>query len=172
MHFLVWHCTAADLAEPFVKNVYDTVLILNKYTTNFDWEYISRESRRDKMCTTIFFILSQVKFLLNIHIPKTVGKDLNVPFWKRKLIRQFIKRNTFSSSLTKSNRDLYLRSHFLLYGNMWEPIEYIFKIPKEQFAKYYGFSTYDKKTGFLYQNRLLYIPFRAALNLFNTLSKN
>ena len=52
-----------------LKNVYDAALILNKYTGNFDWDYVLRESEKSKMCSTIFFLLSQVMLLSDAPIP-------------------------------------------------------------------------------------------------------
>jgi hypothetical protein len=149
-----------------LKNVYDAILLLNKHALHFDWDYVLDESKRGKMCTTIFFLLSQVKFLLNADIPEMVWKKLNIPFWKKKLIHQFIERNTYVDSSSSKGKNLYLKSHFLLYDNLWEPIEYILNIPKEQFAKYYNLNAYDKKTDFLYRYRLIYIPFKAIFNLY------
>ncbi len=148
-----------------LKNACDGALVLSKYGRTFDWDYLLRESRRGKMCSSIFFFLSQIKFLLNVDMPKHVWRSLDIPAWKRKLIRQFIKRNIFLATSNFSPKNLYLKSHFLLYDSLWEPIDYILNIPKEQFSKYYSLKPYEKKTDFLYKNRLFYIPFKTILNL-------
>ncbi len=147
-----------------LKNVYDAALLLEKSASCFDWDYVLKEAHQGKMRATIFFILTQVKLLSDCDIPESVLQDLRVSKRQQKLIQQFVERNTFSAPSIREGKSLYLRSHFLLYDNWQEPIEYIIDIPKEQFAKYYGLATYDKKTDFFYRNRLFYIPFRAIFN--------
>lgn len=53
--------------------------------------------------------------------------------------------------------------HFLLYDTLWEPIDYILNIPLEQFAKFYEIKPYDRMTGFLYENRLFYMPVKLII---------
>lgn len=148
-----------------LKNVYDLVLLLNKYATDFDWEYCLKMNIKYSMSSTVYFVLYQIRLLSEINLPQYIWKELRLPRWKKKLIQRFIEANTFLPMQKIDNKSLYLKSHFLLYDTLWEPIEYILNIPKEQFAKYYGLNAYDKKTELLYQNRFLYIPFKTILNL-------
>jgi hypothetical protein len=148
-----------------LRDVCDMARLLNKYALTFDWDYVLEESQKAKVCTTIFFALCQVDLLLEVNIPQFVWKKLNLAIWKRKLIQQFIKKNTFSADQNRQTKNLYLKAHFLLYDSIWEPIDYILNIPPEQFAKFYGLTPYNKKTEFFYKNRLFYIPFKTILNL-------
>lgn len=148
-----------------LKNVYDAALLLNKYSQAFDWDYCLRMGRNFQINSTLFFLLCQIDLISDIKIPKRVGKELKVPIWKRKLIRNFIEKFTFLNQKTREQNSLYLKSHFLLYDSLWEPIEYIWNIPKEQFAKYYRLKPYAKKTDFFYRNRHFYIPFQSILAL-------
>ena len=144
-----------------LKNVYDLILLLNKYASGFDWEYVLNQSRKYNLCSTLFFSFSQAKLLSKLpalNIPEYLWKELNVPVYKRRLIKKFIEKNTFLLNKKNRNKNLYLKSHLLLYDSFWEPIEYVLNIPKEQFAKYYGLATYAGRTKFLYQIRLLYMP--------------
>ena len=143
-----------------LKDVCDMALLLNKYKSDFDWKYVLDESKMCRINSTVYFALYQVKFLLKIDIPEYVWKGLKVPVWKRWLIRHFIENNTFLAGQRNDNKSLYLKTHFLLYDSIWEPMEYIFNIPQEQFAKYYNLEPYSKKTGFFYNFRLLYMPFK------------
>ncbi|MFC1623905.1 nucleotidyltransferase family protein [Candidatus Omnitrophota bacterium] len=143
-----------------LKNAYDVMLLLNKYSNNFDWDYCLDMNRKYRLCASLFFILYQAKFLLETNIPGNIMKKLNVPNWKKRMIRYFIEKNTFSLDLTKKGKDLYLKNHFLLYDSFWEPIKYILDIPREQFAKFYGLEAYNKKTDFLYKMRLMYMPLK------------
>jgi len=113
------------------------------------------------MCSSVFFLLLQVKLFFDLDIPNMVWRGLKVPAYKKLIIKAFIKKYTFSLSfIEKASRESYLKSHFLLYDNFWEPIEYILHIPIEQFAAYYALNPYDRKTLSCYRNRLLYMLYR------------
>jgi hypothetical protein len=146
-----------------LKNVVDAGLILRKYQNSFDWDYVIKQARSGRMCSTAFFLLAQVKniFDAEIHMP-----NLNVlcsSHLKRKLISFFIKKNVFIDASARKANELYLKSHFLLYDDFFEPIKYILNIPQEQFAKFYKLKPYSKRTVFLYNFRILYILYRSVL---------
>jgi len=142
-----------------LKYALDVALILRKYD-DFDWDYIIRESHKGKMCSCVFFILSQTKYFLGIDVPAGIWRALGVSPFKQKIIQSFIAKNAFKSSSRKNLKKIYLGSHFLLYDNFREPLEYVINIPIEQFAKFYGISPYTKRTRFYYNNRLWYMPFK------------
>lgn len=148
-----------------LKNVVDAGLILKKYQGTFDWDYVIRQAKSGRMRSTMFFFLTQVKILFDSEIRLPDLKVLCPNYFKRKLIRFFIKNNVFSDSFGKKAKELYLKSHFLLYDSLWEPVDYILNIPQEQFAKFYGVQPYNKKTEFFYKNRLFYIFFKAIFIL-------
>lgn len=155
-----------------LKGAYDGALILNKYGSNFDWDYILREARKGKMRMCTFFLLSQINLIYTGCIPRAIWRDLGVSVYKRKLIQHFINKNTFLVPLGAEMKELYLKSHFLLYDSFWEAAECIINIPKERFAKYYGLDAYSIKTGFLYQIRLFYIFIKEFQKLFKGVDKN
>jgi hypothetical protein len=145
-----------------LKYVYDTILLLEKYSSTFDWDYVFRMCREYETFSPVYFILYQTKLLFAIKSDCDIWKELKIPFWKRKVIHRFIEKNTFSSlQYLLAIKNLYLKSHFLLYDSLKEPVQYIFRIPKEQFAKFYALQPYDKKTDFFYRNRILYMPLKA-----------
>jgi len=146
-----------------LRDVCDMARLLNKYAPSFDWNYVLDESKRSNVCSTIYFAICQVSVLFNINVPGYVHKGLNVPAWKKIAIRNFIQKNTFLQNQHANNKRLYLKAHFLLYDNIWEPIDYILNIPQEQFAKFYGLDTYSKKTEFFYRYRLFYIFLKRAV---------
>lgn len=139
-----------------LKDVCDMAQVLRKYESSFDWDYLLKQAVSSGLRCTVFFALSQVSIFFQIEAPAYVWKQLNIPAWKCRLIRRFIERGTFSMQ-----KNLYLKCHFLLYDSLWEPIGYVLNIPREQFAKFYELRPYEKKTGFFYRARLLYIPLRA-----------
>jgi len=143
-----------------LKSAYDAALILKKYAADFDWDYVLKGSQEGKMNATIFFLLSQMRLFSDSNIPKAVWKKLNIPFWKKRLIFQFIANNSFLPQQNIQGKSLYLKTHFLIYDSFWEPIEYILNIPLEQFAKFYGIDTYDEKTLLIYKRRLFYMPIK------------
>lgn len=153
-----------------LRDVCDMALLLNKYGLNFDWDYVLSESKKSNLCSTVFFALYQVKVFFNIGIPQFVWKGLGLSLFKRRAIKHFIEKNTLSSR-SKGNKNLYLKAHFLLYDSFLEPINYILNIPQEQFAKFYGFSPYDRKTEFFYKNRQFYILYKAFHNLISRKSQ-
>jgi len=148
-----------------LKGIFDGALILNDYATDFDWDYILRESRENKMCSAVFFFLTQLRLLLNVDIPQGIWRSFNVPAWKRKLINCLIKKETFYDSFEPRTRIIYLKSHFLLYDSLWEPIKFIINIPQEQFAKFYGFEPYERKAHLLYIIRPVYIMYKQLYRL-------
>jgi len=146
-----------------LKDVCDMALILNKYKTSFDWGYVLSESKKSRLCSTVYFALYQVGFLLKIDVPDYVLRKLNVSMWKKRLIQHFIEKNTFLAVQDSESKNLYLKMHFLLYDSIWEPVEYILNIPQEQFAKFYNLEPYSKKTQIFYKFRLIYMPFKALV---------
>jgi len=145
-----------------LKNVYDFVMLINKYGNNFDWDYILAQCRRYRLFCCAYFFIFQASFAFGTKIPGGVIKRLKVSRHKRALIERFVKKNTFRSE----EKNLFLKSHFLLYDDFWEPVEYIINIPQEQFAKYYRLRPYERRTSLYYRWRFLYIPFKALANLF------
>jgi hypothetical protein len=150
-----------------IKYAVDLILLLNKYAPQFDWDYVLSRCRKYSLCAPVFFSLYQAEFLSDLNIPEYVLKELKIPRWKKILIQRFIEKNTFPLKIKtlSLNKNLYLKSHFLLYDSLWEPVSYILNIPQEQFAKYYCLKPYTKKTTFLYRNRLFYMLFK-VLGLF------
>ncbi len=146
-----------------IKNVLDAGLLLNKYKDGFDWSYVLKKATEYGLRSSVFFMLSQIDFLFDTKI--TLATGLGVPFWKKWLINRSIEHDTFLPSIRSLTKEIYLKNHFLLYDTIFEPIQYIIDIPKEQFAKFYNIEAYDKKTTFLYRSRFVYIPFRFFSNL-------
>jgi len=145
-----------------LKNVYDAALLLHKYQNSFDWDYCLGMSKKYDFRATLFFILFQVELLAGIKVPGDILERSGLSTIKKKSIRGFIEENTFSGGgLPEKNKALYLKSHFLLYDSLWQPVEYILNIPQEQFAKYYGLKPYAKGTEVLYRLRFAYILFKS-----------
>jgi hypothetical protein len=147
------------------KSVYDAVLLLKKYGDSFDWDYCFEICRKYQLYATLYFMLCQMEFLSGIDTLEKVLGEFKLSRTKKKKIQDFIHNNSFTTDVS-SGKKLYLESHFLLYDSIWEPINYILNIPKEQFAKYYCLSSYTKKADFFYHFRFLYIPLRLVSNLF------
>ncbi len=147
-----------------LKNALDFTLMLNTHKYNFDWDYVIKGARSGRACSTIFFVLFQAKILLDMAIPQAVFRSLKIPFWKRKLMRHFIKKNTFLADAFVKAKQTYLKSHFLLYDSLREPIKHILNITHEEFAKFYNLLLYSPETEKLYKFRFLYIPYRLTID--------
>ncbi|MBL7132205.1 MAG: nucleotidyltransferase family protein [Candidatus Omnitrophica bacterium] len=143
-----------------LKNACDVAMLLNKYNNELDWDYILKEAERGRMRTTLYFLLIQTKLLFNTQIPSHALSNLKIPQYKKYLIQKFITKNIFVSELNNRMKNLYLRSHFLMYDDFWEPVRYILNIPQEQFAKFYELEPYSKRTNLLYRIRCLYFIYR------------
>ena len=141
-----------------LKNVIDVVLLLEKYGSTFDWDYVLKEARNGAMCSALYFLLLQARIFLNISLPQHIWDSLKPGYFKASLMGRFIKNNAFSLSFIKhAAKESYLKSHFLLYDTWREPISYIVNIPQEQFAKFYELNPYALQTEFAYKNRYLYM---------------
>ncbi|MFA5117358.1 MAG: nucleotidyltransferase family protein [Candidatus Omnitrophota bacterium] len=140
-----------------LKNVYDAILLMRKHEERFDWDYCLAMSEKYDMRTTLFFLLVQMQSFSGYAVPEHILKKLDIPALRRKAIRMFIARNTFSIKKLLRRNDIYLQLHFLLHDNILESLAYAINVPREQFAKFYGLKAYSKKTGFLYHWRFLYI---------------
>jgi hypothetical protein len=149
------------------KNIIDAGLILKKHQNTLDWDYLIRQAKSGRMCSTMFFLLTQVKMIFGSEVRLPQLKLFCSSYVKRGLICLFIKHNAFSDSIVKRTKQLYLKSHFLLYDDFLEPASYIFKIPQEQFAKFYNLDPYSKNTKLLYNNRLVYLFYRSVLGFFD-----
>jgi len=147
-----------------LKDICDIAMILNKYGSVFDWDYVLREAKKGKMRTIIYFVLSQVRLLLDKPIPASVISSLGIPQLKKKLIEQFILKETFSANQKLRNaNNLFLKCHFLVFDNLWEPVKYILWIPQEQFTKFYRLKPYTRKTCWLYRLRYIYFLYELLL---------
>ena len=140
-----------------LKNILDLAIILEKYREPFDWGYVVREAHAGRMQSTVFFILLQVAVFFDTSVPDRVWKGFEVPFYKQWLMRRLIERNTFIPYQSATDKAIFLKSHFLLFDDFWEPLLYLLNIPIEQFAKYYDLAPYEKRTRFFYRVRLIYI---------------
>jgi len=143
-----------------LRDTCDLARLLKKYEGSFDWDYVLSEAKNAGLCSTVFFALYQVKFFYGIKAPEYAYKSLGLPFWKKALIMRFIEKNTFFSEKGINKNYLYLKAYFLLFDNLWEPVEYILNIPKDQFMQFYGIASKGRKTDFLYHARIVYMPFR------------
>lgn len=148
-----------------LKYVLDLALLLKKYGSSFNWDYVLREARQYRIRTSLFFLLSSLESFDNKYIPPNIYKELYIPGYKKILISNHIKKYTFMDNIESESKIIYLKSHLLLYDNFWEPLNYILKAPKEQFAMFLNLAPYNKKTDFLYKNRLFYMPLKAAFML-------
>jgi hypothetical protein len=149
-----------------LKNVVDAGLILKKYQDTMDWGYLIEQAKSGRMRSALFFLFAQVRMLFDQDVRFPDLKLFCPNYFKRQLIHFFIKSNIFSDSIAKRTKQLYLKSHFLLYDDFLEPVSYILNIPQEQFAKFYNLDPYSRNTKLLYDNRFAYIFYKSVLGIF------
>jgi hypothetical protein len=136
-----------------LKNACDVALLLRRHKDALDWDYLLREAREARMRTVFYFVLLQAEILFNIKMPSS-ALAMVVSGYKRRLIRNFILKDTFGCGLDLNGP--HLKAHFLLYDNLREPVISILNAPQEQFAKFYRLSPYTFETSILYHLRWFY----------------
>lgn len=151
-----------------LKQVRDAARIISYGQKALDWDYLLKESSAGKTAAALYFLLTQVGLFTDVPIPPEVLNDLNISDFRRRSIKKFLLKNSFSLPALPNIYSVYRQAHFLLYDSFAEPLKYIITIPLEQFAKFYNLAPYNKKTQILYHLRLLTIPF---LQLVTTIIK-
>lgn len=161
-----------------LKNACDTARLL-KNNPALDWGYIIKAARSGDMRASVYFILAQAKLLFDIEIGHSMIDELRVPRYKKMILKRHILENILNPGPNFTHEEnlklLFLKSHFLLYDNLIEPVRMILNIPREQFAKFYGLRAYGRKAAFLYNLRyLIFIPlfiFNLFLGMFRKKEK-
>jgi hypothetical protein len=146
-----------------LKQVLDVAKII-KEAQPFDWGYVLEEARAGKIEATLYFILLQVHLFTEINISFEFFRKLNLPRWQKTLIKKLIKHHTFQ--VRSSFKNNYLKAHFLLYDDIFEPMLYLINIPYEQFCRFYDFKPYSSQTNLLYRLRFIYMPILLLKNKF------
>jgi len=140
-----------------LKSACDFACLLTKYK-DLDWDYILKEAKTGQMCASLYFRLIQANIFFDIQVPNLILNGLSLVNYKRRLIEGFILKDTFlGQDMTGSN--IFLKNHFLVYDNFWEPVSMIINMPQEQFAKFYRLTPYSIRTLLLYRLRFLYFPY-------------
>lgn len=152
-----------------LKYVLDTALIIKNH--KLDWEYLFKTSRSERMRTSLFFLLYQTSFVLDMDL-KNYLDGLKISFPHKSLIERIIKKYTYLTYQEFNLKYLYLLCHLLLYDSFREPLKYIFNIPEEQFARFYQLPLYASKTKIAYRWRAFYIPFRTTYDYLVSLFKD
>lgn len=149
-----------------LKNVFDLVMILKKHGDSFDWDYVVSEARAGKMRSTVFFLLLKAHLFFEANVPAFVWEQLNVPAYKKTLIKRMLGKDVFDAKTHQESKRVFLKTHLLLYDDLWEPLRYLLNIPIEQFAKYYDLDPYRDQTKRRYKARIFYMPFRFLKEIF------
>lgn len=152
-----------------LKYVLDTGLIIK--THQLDWDYLFKTSRAERMQASLFFLLYQTSFVLDMDL-KNYLDGLKISFPHKSLIERIIKKYTYLTYQEFNLKYLYLLCHLLLYDSFREPLKYIFNIPEEQFARFYQLPLYEYKTKIAYRWRAFYIPFRTTCDYLERLFKD
>lgn len=139
-----------------LKHALDATLLLKKYTSSLDWDYIVKESFASGLRAALYYLFSFASLISDSCIPGHIWEDLKLGAFKKHAIRCFVQKNVFRRKNERLNKKLYLRSLFLLFDSLGEPVWYVCNAPQEKFAMFYGLDPYDKKTHLLYQSRLVY----------------
>ncbi|MDP3143741.1 MAG: nucleotidyltransferase family protein [Candidatus Omnitrophota bacterium] len=142
-----------------LKQAGDVARIINAQPVNFDWDYILKEALARKINSALYFLLLQAFLFTDAKIPPDILANIHVSPVKKKLIKTFLSRNSFSLLSLKNLTWIYLGAQFLLYDNFSEPLNFIINPPLENFSKFFNLPPYSKKTQIYYYLRLLTIPY-------------
>lgn len=155
--------------RPFsLKYIYDVYKILNKFKDNFNWDYLIRESKENRLKSILFFVLFSAHKFFEAPLPSPILKELNPGIVRTKPMLDIISRYTFSPDIIKHSdkrKYLYVFLRFLLYDKVIDFLSFILFIPREEFARFYSLQINSKKTILSYRFRIIYILYHLCLNI-------
>ncbi len=155
-----------------LKYICDIALILKREGNFLDWDYLTEKARDFGLRSALFFMFSQLPLFLNEDfITADFYERLKIRAFKKKLILRFLKKHIYSFHPQSEGKNIFLKTHFLLFDRIRDPIDYIINIPQEQFAKFHGLKAYAKKTTLLYRLRFLVYAFGCLKILFAPLTE-
>ncbi len=140
-----------------LKYICDVGMILKK--ENLDWNYIIKTAYNEKARASLYFLLAQTRFVLDLNISQYLNA-LKIPLLQRKFISKLIANFTYSPPVKSNLSYAYTLCHFALYEDITYPFRYILHIPREQFTKFYSLPLYSNKTSRKYRLKFLYIIYR------------
>ena len=152
-----------------LKSACDFACLLTKYK-DLDWDYILQEANQGEMRTSLYFRLIQASVFFDIQVPNLILNNLSPAIYKQRVIKNFIANDTFLD-LDKMAKSLFLKNHFVVYDNFWEPADMIINMPVEQFAKFYRLAPYSPGTYFLYCLRFLYFPLHLLMQILKVIER-
>lgn len=159
--------------RPFsLKYIYDIYKVLNKFKDNFNWDYLIKESKKNRIKSTLFFALFSAYKFFGAPVPSRILKELNPGIIRNKLMQYIISKYTFSLDIIKNSKKrkyLYVFLRYLLYDKITDFISFILFIPIEEFARFYSLEISSKKTLLLYRLRVIYILYHLFLNIANAI---
>ncbi len=144
-----------------LKYICDVGMLLKKDT--LDWNYIINTAYNEKIRASLYFLLAQARFVLDININQYLDA-LKIPYLQRNFISKLIAKFTYSPPAKSELPYAYTLCHFALYDDMAYPFKYILNIPQEQFAKFYSLPLYSRQTSGKYRLRFLYIIYGLIKN--------
>lgn len=145
-----------------LKYICDLGMILRK--EKLDWEYIIRTAFKEKIRSSLYFLLYQGQLFLNNDLTPHI-KRLAINPIKAKLIKKLTTKYSYCPPAESSLPYVYALCHLLFYDNILYPIKYILNIPQEQFATFFGLPIYAKKTKLLYRFRFFFMPYKLAKDI-------
>lgn len=164
------------IRDLLLKHICDISELLILYKDRFDWDYVVSKARGNRMRFTLYFALFSAKELLGTEVPEVVLNGLSPGFFRRRLIGQFISKETFLyRRLPRLDSKNYWRIgiflHFLILDSICDFLIYAILVPIEEFSKFFSLPFESKKTVFLYHVRFIYIPLRIIIYLADGLIK-
>lgn len=138
-----------------LKNIVDCALIIRNNRTNLDWDYIFGVSKKAGMLSGVFFLVSQVRGAAGISVDGPVISRFRGSGLRACFMRLVSEKQRW---LPLGVKAAFLMSHFLLYDSWLEPFSAIFRVPREQFARFHGLDYRSRATALKYNLRFVYSP--------------
>ncbi|MCF7907327.1 MAG: nucleotidyltransferase family protein [Candidatus Omnitrophica bacterium] len=146
-----------------LKYICDLGIILKE--ENLNWEYILKAAEQEKAKASLYLLLYQMQFVLDVDL-KFFLKKLKVPGWQKYLISSIVQRFTYTPVRMENLPYIYTLCQFIYYDTISYPLKYILTVPQEQFAKYYSLPQRCVTTARKYHLRIFYIPYRLIKHIF------
>jgi len=140
-----------------VKNAVDLAFLLRKYSGVMDWDLLIAQARKARLCSSLAFLLLRVQVFLGAPVPAGLLKALGVSGRTADGLRAFSRENAV---MLGRNYNSLLKAHFLLHDSVKDSINYILRMPREQFAGFYDMKPDAIVTYVFYYFRIIYMGVR------------
>jgi|GEM_PF-3566185 len=122
-----------------LKYLYDMVLLLKKYESGINWDFVVEKCKKNKLNSLVSITLHFASSLLGAPCSRIISKNYDMRPFKNKILFYFYCNRMFrNNKRPRTSEEIgitYILFLFLVYNNFNEVIRNIFQ--KKKFAKFY-----------------------------------